>query len=141
VRSAQEHAVAGLAQSEHADPAVDLPGLDPGVNLGRDKRQPEANQEALDHIIPHSSYLDKKEQTEEEIDADQADECRQVGHGLVHFIILSLLIQRHELDLLRKAIGSCQVVVAVHKDAAEHEHRSAPGSAGYQPTLNFLLSL
>jgi len=66
VRGAQQHAVAGLAQSEHADPAVDPAGLDPGVNLGRDKRQPEADEEALDHIIPHRSYLGKEEQTDEE---------------------------------------------------------------------------
>jgi hypothetical protein len=75
----QQHAVAGLTQSEHGDPAVDLPGLDPGVDLGRDERQPKANEEALDHIIPHSSYLGKGEQTDEEIDAYHPDECRPVS--------------------------------------------------------------
>ena len=95
MRGSQQHAVAGLAQSEHGDPAVDLRGLDPGVNLGRDKRQPEADEDALDHIIPHSSWTGKGDQTDEEIDAYRPDECRQVSGCLVHFIILSLSVQRH----------------------------------------------
>jgi hypothetical protein len=52
MRGAQQHAVAGLAEAEHGDPAVDLRGLDPRVNGGRDKRQPEADEDALQHIVP-----------------------------------------------------------------------------------------
>src|SRR5512143_1766691 len=86
----QQHAVAGLAQSEHGDPAIDPGGLDPGINLGRDKRQPGADEDALDHIIPHSSYLGKGEQTDEEKDANRPDDCRPVSHYSAHIFILTL---------------------------------------------------
>ena len=61
VRGSQQHAVAGLAQSEHGDPAVDFFGFDPRINLGRDKRQPEADERALDQITTHSSCLRKED--------------------------------------------------------------------------------
>ena len=90
MRGSQQHAVAGLAQSVHGDPAVDLLGFDPRVNLGRHERQPGADEDALDHIIPHSSDMGKGEQTDEEIDAYRPDECRQVSGGFAHNLILSL---------------------------------------------------
>ena len=50
-----------LAQAEHGDPAVDLRGLDPRVDLGRNKRQPEADERALDQVTTHSSCLGKED--------------------------------------------------------------------------------
>jgi len=81
VRGSQEHAVAGLAQSEHGDPAVDLRGFDPRVNLGRDKRQPIADERALDQVTAQSSCLGKEDQTDDEIDTYQADERCQISGG------------------------------------------------------------
>lgn len=95
MRGPQEYAVAGLAQSEHGEPAVDPSGLDPGVNLGRDKRQPEADQEALQNVSRYLSRtgkeMPKDEGIDEEIDAYRADEDRKVRVEFAHGFILSLL--------------------------------------------------
>ena len=39
-------------------------------------------------------------------------------------VILALMVQRHELNLFRKPISGRYVVVAFHKHASDHEHRT-----------------
>ena len=52
---------AGQAASEHADPAVDARGLDPGENFDCDDRQPETDKEALYQVIAHKHWIGKEE--------------------------------------------------------------------------------
>ncbi len=122
VRGSQEHAVAGLAASVHGNPAVDLRAFDAAVRLGRDKRQPEADEDPLHHIALHGSrtQIGKEEQADDEIPAYHADDCYEVPIESAHVVIILLLAQRHELYLLRKIIGSRQVAVAVHQHAGPY---------------------
>ena len=49
--------------------------------------------------------MPKDEGIDEEKAAYSADEYGQVGGNLIHIVILSLLIQRHELNLFRNPIS------------------------------------
>jgi hypothetical protein len=93
VRGAQEHPVAGLAQPIHGDPPVDPLGFDPGVNLSRDERQPEADQSALDDGIPQDHVLGEEGGADDKIDANRANEDRQASVCSAHIIILPILVQ------------------------------------------------
>ena len=96
----QEHAVAGLAQSEHGDPAVDFFGFDPGVNLGRDKRQSEADECALDQVTTQRSWLGEEDYTDDEIDAYQAGECCQIsGCCSVHIFLFYAFAVKYDSTL------------------------------------------
>jgi hypothetical protein len=57
--------------------------------LGRDERQPEADEDALHHVIAHRSCLTKEEPITEEIDAYRADEYRQIRVCSAHMVPLS----------------------------------------------------
>jgi hypothetical protein len=52
---------------------------------------------------------------DEEIDAYRADENRIVRVGFAHIIILSLLVQWHEMYLFRKRISGRYIAVAVYE--------------------------
>ena len=49
-RGSQQHAVAGLAASEHGDPAVDLRDIGVREDLERDERQHAADDDALHDV-------------------------------------------------------------------------------------------
>ena len=100
MRGSQEHAVAGIAQSEHGDPAVNLFGFDPRVNLGRDKRQPEADERALDQVTTHSSWTGEEDYPGDEIDAYSANEYRQVSVCFAHVFFIFFLVGSSPLGSL-----------------------------------------
>jgi hypothetical protein len=93
--------------------------------LGDDKRQSPADQEALQNVSTHHSRTGKEMPKDEGIDDEKAaypaGQYRQVSGCLIHIIILSLWFS---------GIFQCNA----DKD-------TLLGSSGYQPPLDFVLSV
>lgn len=99
MRGPKEHAVARLAASVHGRPAVNFRAFNFPIDLGHNKRQSDANKDALQYIAPQGSgtQIGKEKQADEERGAHRTDYSHQVCVKFAHAVIVSFLVQGREL--------------------------------------------
>src|SRR5262249_47344275 len=105
----------------HGNPAVDLRGFDSRVRLSRGKRQPDADEDALHHVVTHRSCVVKEDEIDDECDAYCANECREVESVCSAHIFLFITVGL-AASAACKGITGRELAVVLHEGATGNEH-------------------